>query len=90
MPHDALQTHLPQTLEPAMAADLEKISGPNPLSAPELTFGSPPSLPETPEEHELCKDALPEYIDNPPSSAEQDEASADSYPESTINLQDLR
>lgn len=49
-----------------------------------------PSLPEVTEEsHTGIKADLPSYIDSH-NSSEQDDGNGDPYPESTINLQDLR
>ena len=65
------------------------VSGNHSLSTSEMTFGSPTSLSETQDDDDMCKNALSSYIDSQ-SSSEQEETNGDSYPESTINLQDLQ
>lgn len=56
----------------------------------EIPLGGISSLSDVPEERgSLGKDDLSPYMDTH-SSSEQDEGNGDTYPESTINLQDLR
>lgn len=102
LPKESMQISLPQGLitESAVAMvhvppDVEHMevdTNDNPADTvpSEIPLGGISSLSDVPEERgSLGKDDLSPYMDTH-SSSEQDEGNGDTYPESTINLQDLR
>ena len=101
LPKESTQISVPQVLiaEPAVAmihmSDVEHMEvdtndSPADTVPSEIPLVPIPSLSDVPEEREsLGKGDLSPYMDTH-SSSEQDEGNGDTYPESTINLQDLR
>ena len=101
LPKESMQISLPQGLitEPSVTmvhvSDVEHMEvdtndDPAHADPSEIPLVPIPSLPNVPEERGgLGKGDLSPYMDNH-SSSEQDEGNGDTYPESTINLQDLR
>ena len=102
LPKESMQISLPQgliTTESAVAmvhvSDVEHMevdTNDNPAHTvpSEIPLVPIPSLSDVPEERgSLGKGDLSPYLDTH-SSSEQDEGNCDTYPESTINLQDLR
>ena len=103
LPKESMQISLPQGLitESAVAMavhvppDVEHMEvdtndSPADTDPSEIPLGGIPSLTDVPEERgSLGKGDLSPYMDTH-SSSEQDEGNGDTYPESTINLQDLR
>lgn len=99
LPKETVQINLPQglttesTVTMVHAPEVEHMevdpSG-NHNNATDSPLEPISSLPdETEEGRGLVKTDLSPYMDNH-SSSEQDESNGDTYPESTINLQDLR
>lgn len=95
LPKESMQINLPQGLITESAVAVVHVSEVEPMEvdtndSPEIPLVSIPSLPDVTEEREsLGKGDLSPYMDTH-SSSEQDEGNGDTYPESTINLQDLR
>lgn len=101
LPKESMQINLPQGLitESSVAmvhvTDVEHMevdtdNSPAHAVTSEIPLVSIPSLPDVAEERgSLGKGDLSPYMDTH-SSSEQDEGNSDTYPESTINLQDLR
>ena len=101
LPKESMQISLPQGLIPESTVAVVHISDVEHMEADttespahalpsEIPLLPIPSLPGVQEEREgLGKGDLSPYMDTH-SSSEQDEGNGDCYPESTINLQDLR
>ena len=98
LPKESMQISLPQGLitESAVAVvhvehmEVDANDSPADTVPSEIPLVPIPSLTDAPEERgSLEKGDLSPYMDTH-SSSEQDEGNGDTYPESTINLQDLR
>lgn len=90
---DSLQVHMSHTMEQEItshetAMDIDpEVSAVQPIAPSEMSFSS--HLSGIHESDGINKGGLPSYMENN-SSPEQEETNGDTYPESTINLQDLR